>query len=314
MLSSIGSWAREWSRANPWTNVYGLARSILALQTLALLLANPTENLFPPAVGTPDPPTCASLAQLSLFCVVPEGALEVARWTAIVILLVVVSGWRPRITGVLHWWVSFSIPTTAVLSSGGDAITSILTFLLIPLTLTDPRRWHWATLEQQWQKVSPYRRFFAWTAALLIRIQMSAIYFHSAVGKVPVEEWANGTAIYYWLTDPWFGMPPWIEPALAPLLTSGVVVTVLSWGTILLEFFLFAGLVMDKRGWPYLLTCGIALHVGIAVLQGLPSFSLAMIGALLLYLRPLNQPFDWIQRVRSTVSGQWERVSLQGTA
>lgn len=152
--------------------------------------------------------------------------------------------------------------------------------------------------------ISVYQRFAGWTAYLLIRIQVAAIYFHSAVGKVPVEQWSNGTAIYYWLTDPSFGMPPWLEPAIMPLLTNGVAVTIITWGTVLLEFCLFAGLFMDKRAWRYVLWMGIALHSGIAILHGLPAFSLAMIGALILFLRPLDRPFAirrasrWLTRVR----------------
>jgi antimicrobial peptide system SdpB family protein len=138
-----------------------------------------------------------------------------------------------------------------------------------------------------------YRRFTGWGTYLLIRIQIAAIYFHSAAGKVTVEEWRNGTAIYYWFTDPAFGVPPWIASGLLPMLESGIVVTAITWGTVLLELFLFAGLVMDKRGWPYLLWLGIALHVGIALLIGLPAFSTAMIGVLILYLRPLEQRFQF---------------------
>lgn len=292
MLSSLGRKIRQWTYGNPWTNVYGVARTLLALQAAAVLGFNSADILFTPIVGAPDPPTCTSAIQASLFCLAPEGFLDGARWIAILILLIVASGWRPRITGVLHWWVSFSFFSTTSLPTGGEAITAILTFLLIPLTLTDPRTWHWERVEEStWSSFSVYRRFTGWGTYLLIRIQIAAIYFHSAAGKVTVEEWRNGTAIYYWLTDPAFGLPPWAESVLLPMLESGIVVTAVTWGTILLEFFLFAGLVMDKRGWPYLLWLGTSLHVGIAFLIGLPAFSTAMIGVLILYLRPLEQRF-----------------------
>lgn len=278
--------------------MYGLARTFLAVQAALMLAVNPASTLFSPAVGIANPPTCASLASASIYCLVPDGSLDLARWISVVILLVVASGWRPRITGVLHWWVSYSFVSTGVLVSGGEAITSILTLLLIPMTLTDPRRWHWDTLpDDAWTSISVYQRFIGWTTYLLLRVQIAAIYFHSAIGKVPVEQWSNGTAIYYWLIDPSFGMPPWLEPVLMPLLTSGVVVTAITWGTVLLEFCLFAGLFMDKRAWPYFMWMGIGLHSGIAVLHGLPAFSLAMIGALILFLRPLGRPFPIHQMV-----------------
>jgi len=294
VLNSLGKKISQWSHGNPWTNVYGLARSLLALQTAAVLGVNSADTLFTPIVGAPDPPTCISIVQVSLFCLVPEGFLGGARWITVLILLLVASGWYPRITGVLHWWVSFSFFSATSLPTGGEAITAIVTFLLIPLTLTDPRTWHWERIEEStWSSFSVYRRFTGWGTYLLIRIQIAAIYFHSAAGKVTVEEWRNGTAIYYWFTDPAFGVPPWIASGLLPMLESGIVVTAITWGTVLLELFLFTGLVMDKRGWPYLLWLGIALHVGIALLIGLPAFSTAMIGVLILYLRPLEQRFQF---------------------
>ena len=294
MLRSFGKKVHRWVDGNPWTNVYGLARTLLALQSIAVLTVNGVDTLFTPVVGTHNPPVCTSITNASLFCLAPEGGLNGARWLAILILLLVASGWRPRITGVLHWWVSFSFFAATTLATGGEAITAILTFWLIPLTLTDPRKWHWQHLERRnSEDVSVYQRFTAWAVYLLIRIQVAAIYLHSAAGKVTVEEWRNGTAMYYWFTDPAFGLPLWAEFALLPILSYGVVVTAITWGTILLEFFLFAGLVMDKSGWPYLLWPGIGLHMGIALLIGLPAFSTAMIGALILYLRPLNQSFQF---------------------
>ncbi|MES3629710.1 MAG: hypothetical protein PPP56_06050 [Longimonas sp.] len=294
MLSSLGKKIRQWTYGNPWTNVYGLARTLLALQTAAVLGFNSADTLFTPMVGVPDPPNCTLIAQISLFCLVPAGVLNGARWVAVLILLLVASGWRPHITGVLHWWVSFSFFATTSLATGGEAITAILTFLLIPLTLTDPRTWHWEQVTKSvWSDFSAYRRFTGWATYLLIRIQIAAIYFHSAAGKVTVEEWVNGTAIYYWFTDPAFGLPPWAEPVLLSMLSHGIVVTAITWGTILLEFFLFAGLIMDKRGWPYLFWSGIGLHAGIAIFVGLPAFSTVMVGALILYLHPLEQTFQF---------------------
>ncbi len=58
---------------------------------------------------------------------------------------------------------------------------------------------------------------------------------------------------------------------------------------------------MRKRVWPWMLAFGIALHGSIAVLHGLVSFSLIMIGALILYLRPVNRPFHIGMYVRRFV-------------
>jgi antimicrobial peptide system SdpB family protein len=120
-----------------------------------------------------------------------------------------------------------------------------------------------------------------------------------------VPEWADGTAVYYWFTDPIFGAPHWLSPVLTPLLMNPVTVTMLTWGAILLEVFLFTGLVMDKKHRKQLLLCGIAFHAGIAVIHGLISFAIAMWAALLLYLR---SPSDQL-----VLPGELRRLTLRQT-
>ena len=279
----------------PWTNVYGLARSMLALETLSTLALHDADRLFRPlgyeiAQVTDNP----LVSHLSLFSLLAGERLQLARWIAIGILLLVISGWRPRITGLLHWWVSFSFATSAVLLEGGDQITANLTLLLLPVTLTDPRTSHWAPptapLTRSWQKVLA---LVALSALVVVRLQVAGIYLHASIGKMRVAEWQNGTALYYWFLHPVFGVSDWLRPFVLPLLTNGVTVTAMTWGVIALELFLFAGLVMEKRYRPLLLKLGLLFHFGIVLVHGLGAFFLAMAGALILYLRPWDEPFGW---------------------
>jgi hypothetical protein len=78
---------------------------------------------------------------------------------------------------------------------------------------------------------------------------------------------------------------------MLPLLAIGPVVAAMTWGAMMLEVFLFTGLVAERRHRRVLLVLGIAFHLGIAFVHGLPSFALAMWGGLILYLRPLDEPF-----------------------
>jgi len=293
MLTRLGTHARRWAAStNPWTNVYGLARTILAMGTMGTLIFSHPQTLFRPGTGVPEAPVCEGLSNIALFCFLPEN-LEVTRWIAVLILLVVASGWHPRITGVLHWWISFSLFTSAILVDGGDQMTTVLTLLLIPITLTDGRRWHWQPVEQAPPATGgeEYRRLIALSTFVAIRVQVAGIYFQAVLAKFEVPQWANGTALYYWLTDPAFGTPDWLTPFVLPLLTNGVTVVLMTWSVLLLETLLFTGLVMDRRGWPYLLKAGIVFHLGIAVFQGLVSFFFATTAALILFLRPKEEPF-----------------------
>lgn len=289
-LVYFGKAARSWAvRANPWTNVYGVSRTILALATAATLTFTSPTVLFHSADAHFQ---CAGPSRISLFCLLATHT-ELARWLAVMILGLVASGWRPQVTGLLHWWVSFSVETSCFAIDGGDQVTAVLTLLLLPVALTDKRTWHWQSRTNRiCQDSEILWRLLALSALVMVRLQVAGIYFHASVAKVGVEDWANGTALYYWLTSPEFGAPPWRLSLLMPLLTHGPTVALMTWGAIVLELFLFAALVMPKRAWSYFLVLGIAFHAAIAFTLGLVSFSLAMTAALILYLRPVGKPFS----------------------
>jgi antimicrobial peptide system SdpB family protein len=294
MLTWLGVRTRSWvAKAPPWTNAYGLARTILALGTLGTLLCSPASSLFRPAVGLPNWPICVDATRFGLFCLASRAHLELARWLAIAILALVASGWRPRFTGVLHWWVSCSLATSAILIDGGDQITAVLTLLLIPVTLTDARRWHWSPSiqESRSQRWEDFARLIALTAFMAIRVQVSGVYFHSFVAKLKVPEWTDGTALYYWFTHPVFGATPALSAVIKPLLDNAWTLTFMTWGALGLELVLFSALFMKDRYRVPLLVCGLCFHLGIALIHGLISFAFAMFAALLLYLWPQTKPF-----------------------
>jgi antimicrobial peptide system SdpB family protein len=183
--------------------------------------------------------------------------------------------------------------------------------LILPVALTDDRRWHWqssALPEDGKANARTLRKIVALTALVAIRVQVSIVYFHAAIGKLSVEEWINGTALYYWLTNPTFGLPDWLR-VMGPILTSRWIV-VITWSVLFLETGLFMALVMPKGARKYWLIAGILFHAGIAITMGLFSFSLAMFAALILYLRPPEQQFAFsavtnlFQRIRAASRGR----------
>jgi antimicrobial peptide system SdpB family protein len=231
------------------------------------------------------------LLRLSLFTILPGERLEAARWLAIVILAAVISGWRPRITGILHWWVTASFAVSCVIVEGGDQAAAILTLLLVPVTLTDPRRSHWSAPADA--IAGPGRAIAASVAVSalnVVRLQMAVIYFFACTAKLGVAEWSNGTAAYYWFLHPIFGVEGWRRALLMPALTGPVGVTLLTWGSVALEALLFMGLLMERRWRPWLFAAGVLFHCGIAVIHGLPTFGMVMIAGLILYLLPHERP------------------------
>ena len=299
MLNAIGH--RAWrfvQEGAPWTNVYGLARTMMALSSALTLILNRSALLWRPIAGVAThPPFCTAhtLQKGALYCLMPTH-LEPARWIAVALLLVVASGWQPRITGVLHWWLAVSYQLTASTLEGGDQAAAVLTLLLIPVTLTDPRSWHWQKAPSVpnggGSVLSSIRALVALSALLVVRIQVCGIYFHAAFGKLQGPEWTNGTAMYYWLSHPTFGATHAFAGILRIILSNPALLAGITWGSIIVELFLFMGLFATRPVRRVLLCLGIGLHLGIMLFMGLTSFSVTMFAALILYLRPTDEPFS----------------------
>lgn len=283
-LAAIGRWARSRLPA-PWGSALGLARTILALGTLGTLLATTPQVLMSPLVGQPPPPTCGGISRAGIWCVLPGAGGELARIVSIAILVLTVSGWRPRLTAIPHWYVAWSLIANATIQDGGDQITAVLTLLLIPVLLTDPRRWHWQPPPEHSGEV---RRLIACAALLLIQLQVAGLYFQAAVAKLGVPEWADGTAMFYWFRSQTFGAPGWLRPVTSLVTGSPAGVSVLTWSAVGIEFALAIAILLRPPAKRVLLAAGLLFHDMIALTMGLVSFDLAMSGALLLYLLPIG--------------------------
>ncbi len=101
-IDAISLKIKNYSAINIWTNAYGIGRSMLAFAMLLTFLFDNTNIFFRKGVGIEQSPACYDIAQIGMFCLFSEH-LEVARWIAIIILILVITGWYPQITGILHW-------------------------------------------------------------------------------------------------------------------------------------------------------------------------------------------------------------------
>ncbi|MFD9031801.1 HTTM domain-containing protein [Streptomyces sp. NPDC059567] len=110
---------------------------------------------------------------------------------------------------------------------------------------------------------------------VVIMAEVCLIYATAGWYKIQGSRWQDGTALYYPLKLDYF--TPW--PALSDFLgSSGVMVMVLTYGTVLIQVaFPFA--LFNRKVKNVLLVAMMLEHAGIAVLLGLPLFSLAMISA-----------------------------------
>lgn len=280
----------KWIDKEYWTNWMGLARSSMAFGTMLTLLFNSNNTLFFYGINNEVGLQCNNFNFFSLFCLLGEENLYFARIFSIIILVTVIIGVYPRFTCIFHWWVTFSFTSTSYVVDGGDQVASVLSLLLIPICITDKRKWHW---NSELTKSNFYIKTVCFFSYLLILIQVSVIYFHAAVGKFKSEEWVNGTALYYWFKNPLFGINPTLEVLIKPILKSPILLTFSTWGVIIFELFLASCIFINNK-WilKRMLILGIIFHSLIMIIHGLVSFNFSMCAALILYLIANNQNYD----------------------
>ncbi|KUO21535.1 HTTM domain-containing protein [Streptomyces dysideae] len=134
-------------------------------------------------------------------------------------------------------------------------------------------------------------------ALLVIMAEACLIYATAGWYKIQGSRWQDGTAVYYPLQLDSFS--PW--PALADLLSaSGTMVMLVTYGTVVVQV-AFPFTLFNRRVKNVLLAVMIIEHAGIAVLLGLPFFSLAMISVDAVFLPTtfLRRLGGWAARARA---------------
>ncbi|NYV76715.1 HTTM domain-containing protein, partial [Streptomyces sp. UH6] len=125
-------------------------------------------------------------------------------------------------------------------------------------------------------------------ALLVIMAEACLIYATAGWYKIQGSRWQDGTALHYPLHLDYFS--PW--PALADLLAAnGTLVMLITYGTVAVQV-AFPFTLFNRRVKNVLLAAMITEHVAIAVVLGLPFFSLAMIVADSVFL-----PTTFLRRV-----------------
>lgn len=112
-------------------------------------------------------------------------------------------------------------------------------------------------------------------AMLVIAVEVVLIYATAGWYKVQGSRWQDGTALYYPLHLDYFTPWPWLSGLVGSALLP---VFLISYGTVVVQV-AFPFTLLNRRVKNVLLAVLLAEHLGIALLLGLPVFSLAMIAA-----------------------------------
>nr|WP_299067884.1 sporulation-delaying protein SdpB family protein [uncultured Allomuricauda sp.] len=270
---------------NPFTNLYGLARSLLAFGTLTIFIFNDISFLFDKAIIESMSNSSFLFTKLNLFVSLGWDNLIYARILSIIVLITVIVGYFPQVTAILHWYIAFSLQNGGSIIDGGDQINSILTAFIVPIAILDNRKNHW---DKPKNNVSDYRKIIAHFMFMLISLQMSFLYFHSAVEKLyGTEHWTNGTALYYIFNDPTFGLSKTFYGLISFVIQNKFVV-IMTWSVLILELFISYNLMARRNKRVFAFYIGFLFHFSIAFFFGLISFGFAMTAGLCLFALPYN--------------------------
>lgn len=270
---------------NVYTPAVALLRSGLALAHLITLLFTNTAYLIRPVSGRPDPLECSGSSAFSLYCVVPAEHVGVIRWMGIVICLLCISGYLPRLSSLLFAWLCFSAYSSWAITDGGDQLLLNLSIAIAVLNLFEKRGNQWRSPKS----VGPLSCGVGLVATWLIKIQAFVIYFQAGVAKAGVNNWANGTEVYYDLRSPMFGASGIRYELLSLLLGNDHFIQALTWGTMAIEVFIAFAIFSSNEFKKVALLLAVMLHLGIAVFMGLISFSVAMVSLISFALTPTGK-------------------------
>ncbi|MFI1887593.1 HTTM domain-containing protein [Streptomyces jumonjinensis] len=203
-------------------------------------------------------------------------------------------GWRTRVMSILFALVVTSFHARAIfMTDGGDNLTLLMALYLV-LTACG-RRW---SLDARRDRLKAARagnapklvRRFSVQQLLdarttlttvvhncgifVIAAQVCVLYGAAGLYKVQGASWGGGTALHYVLNLELF--QPW--PALSHLVDEQtILISIVGYMTVLLQV-AFPFVLFGRLKYPVLVML-LGMHIGIAVLMGLPLFSGAMIVA-----------------------------------
>lgn len=278
-LNNIGSMILA---VDPRGPAAGRARSLLSLGTFLTMIATPRDQLFFRSASYPNGVVCGDLANgISLYCIFDRES-PLPYVISFAILLAVILGVLPMVTSWLHAWLAWSFVHSVPIIDGGDQVAQALTLLFIIFHFGDMRLTHWHT-ESTFVRIDTFFSPVRAGAVFLFEIQASVIYLHASIAKFAVPEWANGTAIWYWMQDPTFAPPRWIYIPLNALLSYVPSALLITYGVLAFEFVLGVAILLRASLRCRLLLPGLLLHLGFAMVFGLWSFLCSMAALLIMY-------------------------------
>ncbi|WP_221890473.1 sporulation-delaying protein SdpB family protein [Streptomyces sp. WAC07061] len=257
----------------------GAGRSVIALAQASVLVFTPASHLFVPVGGT-ETGCSAPVQAVSLYCLADTADRQMVSLVVLALLLVVASGILPRFTTVLHFWASLSLGQSVSLPDGGDAVAQVVTFFLVLACAGDRRTWHWQR-PRGGDRAGSVWTGIAWAGWWGVRLQVAYVYLDSALAKLPVGPWSEGSATYYVARMENFGAAGLFADLFRWATGITLIALLTTWGTILAEGLIALFLLRRESRQAVAAAISAALHVLIVLQIGIVSFGFVMVGAVL---------------------------------
>jgi predicted DCC family thiol-disulfide oxidoreductase YuxK len=200
-------------------------------------------------------------------------------------------GWRTRLVTpvLLVLWVSLTQQNPPV-SDAGDVVVRLVLFYLCFADLSG----HWSLDARRRARAavnpdsvrriavpSGWGNLFHNAAVIAVACQVFIIYVSSAMFKTQGSLWQNGTAIYYPMHMHSYEAFPMLNDVLS---RNVFIVFVATYASVFLQLF-FPFLLLTRPTRVVAVVGIMGMHVGIGIALALPFFSLAMIGADVIFVR-----------------------------
>lgn len=212
---------------------------------------------------------------------------DVIYHLGIIITLAFLFGYKAKVTSILNFIFVWSLMArNHLILDGGDNISRILLVYLIFVNTTAYFSID-AYLKDKYGKIETevastnfsLRNLVHNLAVLACLVQVSIVYITSGLHKIMGELWQSGTALYYILQVEEFSHPFFRDL----ILSSDVAIVFGSYMAVFVQ--LTFPFLLFNRYTKYIGMAGIiSMHLGIAVVMGLFSFSFIMIANQLLFL------------------------------
>ncbi|MGR4011162.1 HTTM domain-containing protein [Leucobacter sp. 1207-22] len=316
-INFIETWLLDSRKA-----LYGISvtRILLGSAALGLLLSNYSTRLYSFGSGSvwngEVIEAKSEFPKIWLFSIFHRAITNDIAYSLLYVVLImlavlVVLGWRSKVLLPVFFvmWVSF-IEANDMLGDQGDNMFRIA--MLIMLFMDTSARWSLDARRRNRRPAvddsAPARQIgnlLHNLGLVALTAQVCFVYASGALYKAGGSPWSGGYAVYNPLQTERFGT--W--PVLSDLATHwGPAVTIASWGSIIIQA-AFVFMLLSRPTRIIGLLAILSFHIGIAILMGLPWFSLTMIAIDSIFIR--DRTWIRLQERTRALSAQAHSMSSQ---